>query len=134
MSAFSINNHSISTTPKIIKQYLHEETGRIHHIEDVKVYPSGFSVQQFTIMSEGFKAIPIVFSLKGENVELSKRLEIGAKARVVFQVGGWEWKGKYYNELEAKAVELEESALKTSKRSFEIEPSEESGSDEEIPF
>jgi hypothetical protein len=99
------NQSAISTRPKIIKQYLHEETGILHKVEEVQTFPSGFQVRNFTIMSEGYNPEPITFKLSADNVSLVEGVGIGATVRVVFQVRGREWEGKYFNNLEVRSLD-----------------------------
>lgn len=126
------NKSNISTTSKIIKQYLHEETGTLLSIDELQTFPSGFKVRYFTMLSEGYNPEPIKFKLCSENVDLAEPLEIGSIIRVIFQVRGREWEGRCYNDLEAKSLELieEESSFEISKtgRSFQDTESE------DVPF
>ena len=110
MNAITINREAISTRPKIIKQYLHEENGVLHNVEDVQTFPSGFQVRNFTIMSEGYNPEPITFKLTADNVSLVEGVGIGSTVRVVFQVRGREWEGRYFNNLEVRSLEAVDGA------------------------
>jgi len=134
MTAYSINTESISTTPKVIKQYLHEESGCLHEIEDVKTFSSGFRVRYFTIMSEGYTPEPIRLKLVSDKVDLAEALELGTRVRVIFQVRGREWEGKFFNDLEAKAVEVLQDDSINPAKTESVRVFNDSGIDENVPF
>ena len=110
MNAITINREAISTRPKIIKQYLHEETGVLHKVEEIQTFQSGFQVRNFVLMSEGFNSEPITFKLTADNVGLVEGIKIGTTLRVVFQVRGREWEGRYFNNLEVRSLEALDGA------------------------
>ena len=106
MIANKVNETVISTKPKVFKQYFHEETGSLHHIDVVQTFGSGFQVRNFTLMSDGYNPEPITFKLTAENVRLVEGIDVGATVRVIFQVRGREWEGKFFNNLEARSLEI----------------------------
>ena len=61
-------------------------------------------------MSEGYNPEPITFKLSADNVSLVQGVGIGATVRVVFQVRGREWEGRYFNNLEVRSFEVLDSA------------------------
>ena len=61
-------------------------------------------------MSEGYNPEPITFKLTADNVSLVEGVGIGATVRVVFQVRGREWEGRYFNNLEVRSFEVLDSA------------------------
>jgi single-strand DNA-binding protein len=106
MSIYPANQVPISTTQKVIKQYLHEVTGKLHLVEEVNAFDSGFRVRRFVIMTEGYKPEPVVFQLVADMVDTIEGVADGSLVKVVFSVKGREWEGKYFNNLEAKSIEV----------------------------
>lgn len=126
------------STERVIKQYVHEMTGKLHSVEDAVVYGSGFRVRKFVLTSNDYSPQFIAFQLLRDNVELIDGFEVGAAVKVLFRINGREWEGKFFNNLEAQSIVSEDSTAEPATDSALATDSARNGrsseNDEVIPF
>ena len=98
-----------------------EIQGKIKLIGDLQTFDSGFKKREFVITTEDKYPQDIKFEVTKEKAEeFTKYQKVGQDVKVLFDIRGNEYNGKYYVNLEAwrvegqemtKAVEMVESKL-----------------------
>ena len=96
-----------TSSEKVVKQYLHEITGKLDSIEDAIVYGSGFKIRKFVVTSDDRIPQPIVFQLIGDKVDLVENIATGSSVKIVFRITGRRWEGKLINNLEVQSIDIE---------------------------
>jgi hypothetical protein len=140
MSIYPRNQVRVASvsTERVIKQYVHEMTGKLHSVEDAVVYDSGFRVRKFVLTSDDYSPQFIAFQLLRDNVELIDGIEVGTAVKVLFKINGREWEGKFFNNLEVQSIVPEDSSAEPATDSALATDSARNGrsseNDEVIPF
>ena len=80
-------------------------TGKIKAIMDEEKFDSGFYKREFVITTEEQYPNDIKFELLKEKSELIKDFKEGDRLKVLFDIRGREWNGKYFNNLVAWKLE-----------------------------
>ena len=134
MKTCTASNANLASTQVIIRKYFHEISGNLHLVEDVKSFPSGFRVRNFIIQTESYRPDPIIFVLLGDDVILTDEIPLGSRIKVIFQVKGREWQGKFFNNLEVNSIEVLELNEQNTQKSSTTEKINEEALVESIPF
>ena len=106
-SRFGTSSNGTLVTEETIKNYQYQVTGKLHHVEDVQTYGSGFTVRKFVIMDDSGYPSPISFELIKEDVSNIDRFSLGDRLKITFKLKGREWNGRYFTDLQALRVESE---------------------------
>ncbi|MBT7867259.1 MAG: DUF3127 domain-containing protein [Opitutales bacterium] len=130
-----------TSSEKVVKQYLHEITGKLDSIEDAILYGSGFKIRKFVVTSDDRIPQPIVFQLIGDKVDLVENIATGSSVKIVFRITGRRWEGKLINNLEVQSIDIEaekEQSETEKKQPDATSPPPRNNllakDDEEIPF
>jgi hypothetical protein len=87
-----------------------ELSGKIKVIFDQQNFQSGFYKREFVVTTQGEYPQDIKFELLKDKVAMLEPFSEGADVKVMFDVRGNEYNGKYYNNLVAWRIEGETDA------------------------
>lgn len=97
-----LSRHTISNYMELI--------GRIKLIRDEQQFPSGFTKREFVITTEEQYPNDIQFELLKEKGSLITAYKQGDRVKVLFDIRGREWQGKYFNSLVAWKLETADAS------------------------
>ena len=79
-----------------------ELEGRIHQIDDVQTFGSGFTKREFVVEVEDGKFPQMIkFEAVKDKTAITDKFDQGDEVRVFFDIRGNEYKGRYYVNLNA---------------------------------
>ena len=83
-----------------------ELTGKLTVIGEEKTFNGGFTKREFVITTEEQYPQMIQFELLKDKGALLNAMQVGNRIKVLFDVRGREWQGKYFNSLVAWKLEM----------------------------
>ena len=84
----------------------YELEGKIHLIEDIQEFKSGFTKREFVVESmDGQYAQQIKFELVKDKTSLTDSYQVGDDVKVFFDIRGNEYNGRYFVNLNAWKLE-----------------------------
>ena len=87
----------------------YELTGKIKKIFDQQDFPSGFYKQEFVVTTDERFPQDIKLDCLKEKVEMLKDLKEGTPVKVSFDVRGREWNERFFVDLSAWKIEVQEA-------------------------
>jgi hypothetical protein len=120
----------------------YELTGKIKKIFDQQDFPSGFYKQEFVVTTDERFPQDIKLDCLKEKVEMLKDLQEGTPVKVSFDVRGREWNERFYVDLSAWKIEVQDAAAGGDQAAAVAEPSAPSSDpaqygieeDDDVPF
>jgi hypothetical protein len=120
----------------------YELTGTIKKIFDQQDFPSGFYKQEFVVTTDDRYPQDIKLDCLKEKVEMLKDLKEGTPVKVAFDIRGREWNERYFVDLSAWKIEVQEADAEGGSSGKAVEqavPAEDPAQygideDEDIPF
>lgn len=102
-----------------------ETTGKVHMISEQKQITDNLTIQEFVIETEDKYPQYIKFQVSKQKHQL-ENCKVGDKISVKFNINGREYKGAYYNTLQAWSITILEKGSKVhnykkSKEDLDIE-------------
>jgi hypothetical protein len=83
-----------------------ELTGKLTVIGEEKTFNGGFTKREFVLTTEEQYPQMIQFELLKDKGALLNSMQVGNRIKVLFDVRGREWQGKYFNSLVAWKLEM----------------------------
>lgn len=90
-----------------------ELTGKLTVIGEEKTFNGGFTKREFVLTTEEQYPQTIQFELLKDKGALLNSLQVGNRIKVLFDIRGREWQGKYFNSLVAWKIENAGAAATT---------------------
>lgn len=114
---------------------LYEMTGTVKAVLETQTFASGFTKRQCVVMTEEDRfPKPIAFSFLKDRCALLEGLKEGERVKVKFGLGGREWQGKYFTDLEGVSIDrLDIGAVPADEPGF-VSGTAPSDFDDEMPF
>lgn len=102
----------------------YEIEGKIHLIEDIKTFDSGFSKREFVVeVEDGNYPQMVKFEAVKDKTSLTDGLSKGDAVKVFFDIRGNEYNGRYYVNLNAWKLEKAGSGSGESSPADDAPPS-----------
>lgn len=89
-----------------------ETTGKVHMISEQKQITDNLTIQEFVIETEDKYPQYIKFQVSNKALNQVENLNKGDKINVKFNLNGREYKGAYYNTLQAWSISVLEKGSK----------------------
>ena len=107
----------------------YELTGKIKKIFDQQDFPSGFYKQEFVVTTDERFPQDIKLDCLKEKVEMLKDLKEGTPVKVSFDIRGREWNERFFVDLSAWKIELQEAGAESGETASVAEASAPSAAD-----
>lgn len=100
-----------------------ETTGKVHMISEQKQITDNLTIQEFVIETEDKYPQYIKFQVSNKALNQVENLNKGDKINVKFNLNGREYKGAYYNTLQAWSISVLEKGQIQKKAKINLEDS-----------
>lgn len=119
------------------KSMAYQLTGTVKKIFEAQTFPSGFSKREFVVATEDKYPQEIKFDCLKEKAEILDGTKEGEEVTVHFDLGGREYNGRYFVNLNAWRLDKGKSAAPSASGDSPPDPedtSDYSEEDDDVPF